>query len=141
MTSIIQALRTYLLTCPSLSSGALVLVDHIGSLPVQYAVIATAGDTVVEQYLDGSVTRRFPFAFQSVEYTSDDLSRIENVGWFETFSDWLDAQTLAGNLPALTGKKTAEEIRATGQGYLYEEGQSETGQYQINCELIYTQTP
>jgi hypothetical protein len=37
--------------------------------------------------------------------------------------------------------KTATAIEATGWAYLYEQGQSDTGVYQIQCRLTYEQEP
>lgn len=145
MTAIISSLRTYMLTCPSLASGALLLVDRLGETPIQYSIIPQAGEKIVESYVNGASLREFPFLFRSMESTADDLERIDTSGFYETLADWFEAQTLAGTLPSLTttaqGKtRTAESIEATGWGYLYEEGQSETGIYQIQCKLTYQQS-
>ena len=139
--SMITALRTFLAACPALETGALLLVDRTGSLPVQYAIIPLPGGRVVERYLDGGSLREFPFAFQTSDYTADDLERIENAAWNETFADWLEAQTEAGSLPDLGTGKTAEGIEAVNWGFLYQQGDSETGIYQIVCKLTYHQQP
>lgn len=139
--SIISALRTYMATCSSLESGALLLVDHLGETPIQYAIIPQGGDKIVEEYIDGSSLREFPFLFRSARSTADDLERIENAGFFETLADWFETQTEAGVFTSLslgTGK-TPEKIEADGWGYLYEEGESATGVYQIRCRLTYGQ--
>ncbi|MEN6300822.1 MAG: chloramphenicol resistance protein, partial [Anaerolineaceae bacterium] len=59
----------------------------------------------------------------------------------EEFADWLESQTAAGVLPTPGTKKTAESIEATGWGYLFEQGDSDTGIYQIQCKLVYRQQP
>jgi hypothetical protein len=97
------------------------------------------GTRVVEEYINGTKVMSYPFAFQSMESTADDLARLESAGFYEAFADWLDSQTDAGSLPELPAGKTAEEIQALGWGYLYEEGESQTGIHQIQCELIYKQ--
>jgi hypothetical protein len=138
--SIIQSLRTYLKTCPLLADGALVEVDHNGP-PIQYGIIPVPGGRVVETYLNGGSLREFPFAFQTAAITADDAERIDNAGFQEAFADWLEAQTKAGNLPDLGAGKEAEEILATSWGYLFEQGESDTGIYQILCKLTYEQAP
>jgi hypothetical protein len=85
--------------------------------------------------------REYPFAFQSAEYTADELERLETSGFFEAFADWLESQTNAGVLPTLGAKQTALEIEATSWAYLFEQGNSETGIYQIQARLIYEQEP
>ena len=136
--TIIESLKAYLKTCPNLADGALLEVDHNGP-PIQYAIVPVPGARVLETYLDGSSLREFPFAFQTAAITADDAERIDNAGFQETFADWLEAQTEAGNLPALDAGKTAESITATSWGYLFEQGESDTGIYQIQCKLTYRQ--
>jgi hypothetical protein len=139
--AIIGALRTYMLTFSSLAAGAPLWVDYLGPKPTQYGILPLPGEKIVEQYINGGSKREFPFAFQSVESTSDDPERLANIGFYETFSDWLETQTAAGTLPTLGQKQTALSIEATGQGYLYQEGESDTGIYQIQCKLVYEQQP
>ena len=136
--TIIESLKAYLKTCPSLADGALLEVDHNGPA-IQYAIVPVPGARVLETYLDGSSLREFPFAFQTAAITAVDAERIDNAGFQETFADWLEAQTEAGNLPALDAGKTAESIAATSWGYLFEQGESDTGIYQIQCKLTYRQ--
>lgn len=141
MASIIESLRTYLLTYSSLKTGAPLWVNYLGANPTQYAIIPLAGARVVEQYLNGGSVREFPFAFQSMESTADNLERMETDGFYEALADWFESQTEAGVLPTLAAKKTALSIEALGWGFLYEQGQSETGVYQIQCKLVYGQDP
>ena len=139
VTTIIDGLRTYLKTYTGLVSGAPVWVDFLGSTPTEYGIIPLPGARVVEEYINGSSLREFPFAFQSMESTADELERFETNGFYESFADWLESQTLAGVLPTLEAGKTAEEIEALGWGYLFQQGESGTGIYQIQCKLTYAQ--
>lgn len=137
--SIISSVRTYLATYTGLKTGAPLWVDFLGNKPSEYAVIPLAGGKVIETYLSGKSLREYPFAFQSMESTADDLERLENSGFFETFADWLETQTEAGTLPTLGTGQTTELIEALGWGYLYEQGNSDTGVYQIQCRIVYGQ--
>ncbi len=139
--SIISALKTYIKTYTGLKTGAPVWVDYIGPNPTEYAIIPLPGSKIIEQYITGGSMREYPFAFQSAEYTADELERLETGGFFEAFADWLESQTLAGVLPTLGAKQTALEIEATSWAYLFEQGNSETGIYQVQCRLIYEQEP
>lgn len=136
--SIIAAVQTYIKAYAGLDAGAPVWVDYLGSGPTQYAIIPLAGEKVIERYINGGSLREYPFALRSMEMTADDLERLENAGFFEAFAEWLEAQDA---LPALGAGKTATAIEAVGWGYLYEQGQSETGIYQIQCRLEYEQEP
>jgi hypothetical protein len=139
--SVIEAVKTYLKTYTGLETGAPVWVDYLGPAPTGYAIIPLAGTKTVDIDILGNKTQEFPFAFQSMESTADELERLETQGFYEAFSDWLESQTEAGSLPNLGTKKTAEAIEAVGWGYLYEQGQSSTGIYQIQCKLTYQQQP
>jgi len=135
--SIISSIKTYMKTYSGLASGAPVWVDYLGAVPTEYSIAPLAGNRVLEKYLDGSALKEYPFAFRSVESTAAELERLENSGFFETFADWLDSQTETGVFPSLSAGKTVELIEATGWGYLFQEGNSETGIYQIQCRLVY----
>ena len=139
--SIISALQTYIKTCDVLTSGALVNVDHIGPVPVEYGISPLPGARIVNHYISGKTLREYPFAFRSALYTTDNLTRLDNAGFGEQFADWLEQQTAAGNLPTLGAGQTATAIEATGWGHLYEQGQSDTGVYMIQCRLEYEQAP
>lgn len=137
--SVIDAVRDYIADYAGLEAGAPVWVGYLGSTPVEYSVLPIAGEKVLEHYVNGGSVRQFPFVFQSAKSTADDLERLETMGFFEEFADWLEDQTEDEDLPSLDSGKTALSIEAVGWGYLYEQGESETGIYQINCTLTYKQ--
>lgn len=137
--SIIAALQTYLLTFTSLEANAPLWVNFLESDPTEYSVSPLPGSIVIETYINGSSLRQFNFAFSSMESTADDLARLQNIGFYEAFAEWLESQSDAGTLPTLGAGQTAERIEATGWGYLFEEGESQTGIYQIQCRLVFHQ--
>ncbi len=137
--SFIESLRTYLTGYTGLKSGAPLWVDFLGPAPTQYAVVPMAGEKLIERYLNGNSLREYPFIFQSMESTADDLERLETLGFYEAFADWLESQTNLNVLQTLETKKTALSIEASGWAYLYEQGQSSTGIYQVQCKLVYEQ--
>lgn len=139
--SIISALLDYLKEYSGLETNAPVWVGYLGSRPTEYSVVALAGNKVVERYVNGGSMREFPFAFQASRSTADDAERLETDEFFEAFSDWLDAQTLAGSFPGLDAKKDVIRIEAVGWAYLMEQGNSETGIYSVICKISYIQQP
>ena len=141
MTTILQALKTYLEAYSGLATGAPVWVDFLGALPIEYSIVPLPGNTILEKYLNGGSRRQFSFAFQSVRSTADELERLESLGFFEVFAAWLESQTLSEQLPTLDTKQSATLIEAVTSAYLYEQGVSDTGIYQINCRLEYDQQP
>jgi len=137
--SLISGLRTYVMNYPGLVSGAPLLIDALGSKPTQYSIIPAPGPRIVAHYVDGGAECAFPFTIQSTESTADDLQRIENSGMYEALAAWFDTQTEAGSLPTLGAKQTATAVEALSWGFIYEQGNSGTGIYQIQCVLRYEQ--
>lgn len=139
--SIISAIQDYLKTYTSLEENAPVWVNYLGSVPVEYSIVPIAGEKIIEENIIGTTTRVFPFAFQMMGSVADDLARLNNVSFYEAFSAWLEQQTLDGVFPTLGAGQTPIEISANSWGVLFEEGQSETGVYQLTAQLIYIQAP
>jgi hypothetical protein len=137
--SVIEGIRDYLRAYTGLSDGAPVWVEYLGNEPTQYAVLPLAGGRVIETYITGKRVMEYPFAFRSMESTADDLVRLENNGFYEAFAQWLDEQTEVGNLPNLPEGMTAETIEALGQGFLFQQSNSDTGVYQVQCRVVYEQ--
>ena len=79
------------------------------------------------------------FVFASRFYYSDETrNNIENSGFYEDFSDWLDEQTKTGNLPAMREGLIPSKIEAMSSGYLFDvSGDLSNARYQIQCRLIY----
>lgn len=136
--SMIESVRDYLLTYAGMAD-AVIHVDALGDEPIEYAVIPLPGERTIATYLDGKKQREYPFLIQSTFSTADEAERIENSGFYEDLADWLDEQTDSGNLPTLDAGKTAESIQAITWGFVYEQGESGTGIYQITCKLVYEQ--
>ena len=83
--------------------------------------------------------REFPFAFRSTESTAEDLARLENLGFYEAFAEWLREQSENEFFPEMDEGQTPTKIYATGWDYLFQQGDSQTGIYQIQCKLEYEQ--
>jgi hypothetical protein len=141
MTTVIESPKTYIATYTGLETGAPLWVDALGRVAVEYAISPLAGARIAESYIDGSTLREFPFSFSSAESTADELERIANIGFYEAFAQWLEDQSNSSELPTMGTGMTAEKIEATGWGYLFQEGESGTGIYQILCRLTYKQDP
>ena len=137
--STIEAIRAYLKEYSGLESKAPIWVDFLGPRASEYSIVPLGGDKILERYLDGGSQREYGFALQGMKATGDNLTRLETLGFFEAFGDWLDTQTLARAFPVLDAKKDVLRIEATGWGYLMEQDESETGIYQVNCKLTYFQ--
>jgi len=139
--SIIAALRNWITSYTGLADDAPVWVNYLGPIYTEYAIIPLPGAKIIETDIVGRTTREYPFAFQSMESTADDVTRLGTSAFYEEFAAWLEEQSEAGALPNLATGKLAVAVEATTGGYLFEQGGSQTSIYQINCRLIYVQEP
>ena len=136
--SIIEAVRTYLCTCPLLKDGKM-NVDYLGAEPTEYTVDSVPVGEVVTSYVDGSSERQFEFIFASREaYGPQVLLQLENAGFYERFAAWIQEQNRQKNFPLLDGGKEAQSIEVVTGGYLFA-GTTDTARYQVQCRLMYFQ--
>jgi len=134
---IIEKIREYFLSCPILDEYARLNIDFLGVEPTQYTIEGQPVDPVIQKYVDGGILKQYVFVFGSREYYGADvLQNIENSGFYERFSNWLDEQSEKGNLPKLEGGKKALKIEALTTGYLFNASE-DNARYQIQCRLIY----
>lgn len=136
---IIESVKNFILTCPHLAELAAVNVDFLPDSPDTYSLEEVPVNSVIQTYLDGSQEKQFVFVFASRFYYSDETrNNIENCGFYEDFSDWLDKQTEIGNFPIMRDGLTPSKIEAISSGYLFDvSGDLSNARYQIQCRLIY----
>ena len=66
----------------------------------------------------------------------DRLQNIENSQFYENLADWIEENSLSGNLPEMPEGMNAEEIEVLSPGYIYD-GAMENARYQIALRLLY----
>jgi hypothetical protein len=137
VTTIIAGVKAYIKTYTGISSSSPVWVNNLGEKLPDYSIVPLPGAGPIEEYIAGGGEYVWPFAFQSNRATADEVNRLANIGFFEAFKDWMKSQSDGGTLPELPSGKTAEKIEALGFGYLFEQGESGTGIYQVQCALTY----
>ena len=136
---IIESVKNFILKCPFLDELSAINVDFLPDSPDTYSIEEVPTNSVIRTYLDGSQERQYVFVFASRFYYSDETkNNIENSGFYEDFSDWLDEQTKNGNLPIMREGLTPTKIEAISSGYLFDiSGDLSNARYQIQCRLIY----
>ena len=81
---IIEAVRTFIKTCPYLQEfdGAIrVNVDYLSDEPTSYSIEEVPIEPILKRYVDGSTRRQYAFIFTSREsYGADVLQNIANSG-------------------------------------------------------------
>lgn len=133
---IIQAVHDYIMEFPNLKDGCL-LVDYLGGEPVEYTVEPVPCNPVYKKYTDGDCIKQFLFLFASREYYSADVNQnIENLSFYEDFSDWIYERNFNEILPDLGGDRTALGIEILTGCYQLS-ADANTARYQIQLRLIY----
>jgi hypothetical protein len=138
-TTIIAALKTYIQTYSGIGASGVLMVDFLSGNPGEFCISPQPGEKIITRYVDNSSLRQFPFAFQMMAYSADEATRMANNGFYEGISDWFESQTLAGTLPTLNTNQHPALIEATSQPFLFQQGESGTAVYQMNCRLEYDQ--
>jgi hypothetical protein len=104
-------------------------------------VITSAGDSVLEEYIDGSQLRRYAFElsrFCPISFTQNDPGNIDMLEDAQAITAWVEEQNSAGNLPALPGRYTAESVVPLDEYAGYVTAQNEnTARYMIPFALDY----
>lgn len=136
--SLLQAVKDYLLAFPLLQDDALFQSDHNTGSQVQYSILQLPGTKVLEEDLAGNKYCQYPFAFQSIESTMDELQRFANADFYDQLDEWIESMNDAEIYPTLQAHQTPERVETLSWGYLMQE-QTGTGVYQVQCRLLYTQ--
>ena len=137
MSSLIDSIRRFIMTCPFLQDGR-VDVDYIGE-EMGYSIDPLPCDPIVQRYTDGGAKKQFQFAFTSQEeYDQDARINIENSGFFQKFSEWLEEQDFTGTFSELEAGKIPVSLETLNSGYLYDVN-GINAKYRIECRLIYAQ--
>lgn len=134
---IIKAIRDYFLDCPLIDELARINVDYLGVEATEYTIDAVPSPTVIKEYVDGGKLKQYVFVFASREfYGADTLQNIENSGFYERFSNWIEEQSEIGNLPNLNGNKRVTGLEVLTSGYLFDSSE-DNARYQVQLRLIY----
>ena len=134
--SIIEGLTDYFLQCPLLKDGVF-RVDALGSEPVEYALATGMTSPVVRTYVDGSSIRQYQFNFNSREaYSMDRILAIQNESFYEDFCNWVEEQSMIGNLPEMPEGCEAQALTVLTPGFMLD-ATMENAHYQVQLVLRY----
>lgn len=134
--AVIESIRNYIMMFPKLKDGCL-LVDILGSKPIEYVVESVPCDPIYKRYVDGDCQKQFLFIFASREYFSEEVTQnIANLGFYEEFALWIEQNNRSGILPDLGDGRSAVSIEVLTGGYAFS-AESDTARYQTQLRLIY----
>ena len=137
---LIKALRDYISQCPYLyefNKG--INIDYLDNDSTTYSIEEVPCEPIIKRYINGDTKRQYDFIFASREsYGADVFQNIENSGFYEDFSSWIEEESSKGNLPSLEGNRESLEIRVSTTGYAFQTDDN-SARYQIQLKLIYFQ--
>jgi len=137
--TIIEALRGWLRSYKPLATGRLA-VDFLPKEAQTYSVDSVPCKEEVKQYLDGSSLRQFLFVLSSREFKGEDIGQnMDNLAFYEAFSNWVLRQERARRFPDLGEGRRARKIEVTTSGYPFQVDEHGTARYQIQLRLEYFQ--
>ena len=131
-----EGLTDYFLQCPFLKDGVF-RVNALGSDPVEYALESAITSPVLKKYIDGSSIRQYQFNFNSREaYSMDRIMAIQNESFYEDFCNWVEEQSLSGNLPEMPKGCEAQELTVLAPGFMLDASMTNAF-YQVQLQLKY----
>ncbi len=137
---IIKELRDYISQCPYLyefNKG--INIDYLDNNSTTYSIEEVPCEPIIKRYINGDTKRQYDFIFASREsYGADVFQNIENSGFYEDFSRWIEEESSKGNLPSLEGNRESLEIKVSTTGYAFQTDDN-SARYQIQLKLIYFQ--
>ena len=120
------------------------LFFNFGAIENAGTTISTAGDTLLDDYIDGSQRRRYAFEiYQTHPYTTNqgDDGNIDVLEDVEAIAKWVEEQCEAGNLPRLPERMIPETVVMLDEyaGYVTALNEN-TARYMIPFALDYIKT-
>lgn len=136
--TIIESIQSVIGNCPYINEFSKAINgDYLLENASVYSVESISASPIIKKYINGDSIRQYVFTFSSKEsYGQDIIQKLQNSGFYEYFSDWLEDQTIAGNLPLLSEGKESRKIETITTDYAFKT-ELNLAKYQIQCRLIY----
>ncbi|MDD3231487.1 MAG: chloramphenicol resistance protein [Oscillospiraceae bacterium] len=136
--SITAGMREFLSTCPMID-GQKIKVNYLGDKAISYTLDEEPTEEKVDEFIDGSSIRKRLFIFASREaYSAAEIENMKVSAFFDSFSDWIESQSNAGNLPKLPVGCEAQSVEVLTSGYsMSADAETHKQRYQIQVALKY----
>lgn len=138
--SVADKVKEFIEQCPFLeefgqATFPVVNMNLLEEDPTMYSIEDTPAEPVLKRFANGDTLRQYEFSLCSRELYGP-AENLNTAEFYEKFSDWLEECTNSGTLPVLSGQLQSKSIRATTNGYLYD-NQGTSCQYRIQCQFTY----
>lgn len=136
-----EKVRAFIAGCPfidTLSKG--VRIDWLSSEEEDYGIMPM-GESIIRRSEDicgnVEVIKQYNYCLYARRFTVDDIIRLENSGFLEDFSDWIDEKEQDRDFPFLGDEPEEEHITAQNGMLFAMTPDGRTGRYQIQINHIY----
>ena len=138
--SIACKVKEFIEQCPFLeefeqATFPVVNMNLLEADPTMYSIESTPAEPILKRFANGDTLRQYVFSLCSRELYGP-IENLNTAEFDEKFSDWLEECTKERKLPNLSGQLQSKSIRATTDGYLYD-NQGTSCQYRIQCQFTY----
>ena len=132
----IEQIREWLLTCPLLS-GQRLNINHLSGDALEFSILESPTTPVLKRYMDGSTMRQKAVSLTATkDQTPDILQNLAESGFWENFSEWVEAQNKNRSFPALPGDCWVQSVAVTSTHYLMA-ATAATARWQIQLSITY----
>lgn len=134
----IDSIKTYIAQCPYLDEYTAVLINYLEDKVNAYSINNSPNTSpILSTDITGNQTRQYLFTFDSkLNWNSEIQQNIDNLNFYENFSNWLENNSNEDILPILYGELQAIKIEALTDGYIFQSN-GEQAVYRIQCRLTY----
>ena len=136
--SITAGMQEFLSTCPMID-GKKIKVNYLGNTAISYTLYEEPTEEKLDEFIGGSSIRRRLFIFASREaYSAAEIENMKVSAFFDDFSDWIETQNDADNLPKLPAGCEAQSVEVLTSGYsMSADAETHKQRYQIQLALEY----
>ncbi|MEZ3495950.1 MAG: hypothetical protein K1V97_00010 [Lachnospiraceae bacterium] len=136
----IQKFREFIQSCPLMDDFAEIHIDWTDANAGSIGIMPT-GESIVGRIQDvcGNVTLRkqYNVSIYAMEFTIDDVVRLETSGWLEDFTEWIEEQSAKHTIPVFGDNPDVEYMTAQNGMLFYISDNNRTGRYQIQIQCFY----
>lgn len=136
--TVAEALKNWLYTFENIELDDRINTDKLDSEPESYGLFKQANQEVIT-FVNGTRDITDYFTFLARQSTKAESSRLDNAEWMETLERWVYKKNLAGELPTFENGRTCNRVAVTVGGYMIENENLETAQYQLSILINYTE--
>lgn len=135
----IEALRTWLRSCPCINDLKELGVDFLSSDANTASIDKTPSSLTLNRFVDGSSRRQQTFTLRAwFPYSDETRQNIENSEFLENVCDWIDTQVEEDDMPDLGPKKECESVEISTSDYLINVSQNgRKACYQVQLKMTY----